>query len=116
MGYKRTWKPSKTAARAFAESMREIDEFCTKHGIHQSRSGDSYYFMINGKNYRVSNHSVEASDAAAYDDLTGEQQRELYHGGRDAETIYIHAGKTRILQIYNDLAAGVELDGRGNRK
>ena len=28
----------------------------------------------------------------------------------------IHAGKARIMEIYNDLAAGYELDGRGNRK
>lgn len=31
-------------------------------------------------------------------------------------TVYIHAGKTRIIEIYNDLKAGYQLDGRGNRK
>ena len=111
------WKPSKTAAREFAEKMREIEAFCSEHGIHSSLSNDSYYFTLNGVNYRVSNHSVEASNAKAYDSVTGEKRRELYHeGGREADTVYIHASKTRIMEIYNDLAAGYELDGRGNRK
>lgn len=116
MAYRR-FKPSKTAAREFAKKMQEISEFCAEHGIQQSYNGDSYYFVINGKTIRVSNHSVEASNAAAYDELTGEQTRELYHaGGRERDTVYIHASKTRIIEIYNDLTAGYELDGRGNRK
>lgn len=113
----RKWKPSKTAAREFAKKMDEIEVFCAEHNIISSRSNDSYYFTIGGINYRVSNHSVEASNAAAYDSLTGEKHRELYHeDGREANTRYIHAGKTRIIEIYNDLMAGYELDGRGNRK
>lgn len=115
MAYRYKYKPSKKAAREFAAKMREIDEFCASHGIQQSRAGDSYYFSINGKKYRVSNHSVEASNAAAFDWM-GNQVRHLYHeGGRDGGTIYIHAGKTRIIEIYTDLLAGFELDGRGNK-
>lgn len=34
----------------------------------------------------------------------------------EEDTVYIHASKTRIIQIYNDLKDGYELDGRGNRK
>ena len=110
------WKPSKTAAREFASKMREIDQFCAEHGICASRSNDSYYFSINGVAYRVSNHSIEASNAKAYDPVTGEQLRELYHETeRSKDTVYIHAGKTRIIDIYNDLLAGYQLDGRGNR-
>lgn len=112
----RKWKPSRSAARAFVEKMDEIGAFCAEHGIEQSRSGDSYYFLLNGQKYRVSNHSIEASNAAAFDAVTGEQRRDLYHAGsRDDETVYIHAGKTRIAEIYNDLAAGHKLDGRGCR-
>jgi hypothetical protein len=111
------FKPSKSAARDFAKKMQEIEEFCRENHIEQSRSGDSYYFTLNGKNYRVSNHSVEASNAAAFNEITGEQARELYHShGRESETFYIHAGKTRIIEIFNELKAGYELDGRGNRK
>lgn len=117
MSYRRSWKPSKAAKAAFASQMSEIDEFCAAHGISRSLSSDSYYFTLNGRSYRVSNHSVESSNAAAYDEVTGEQKRDLYHAaGREDDTVYIHAGKTRIIGIYNDLAAGYELDGRGNRK
>lgn len=56
--------------------MDEIAEFCAENGIQQSRRGDSYYFIINGVNYRVSNHTIEASNRAAFDELTGEQLHE----------------------------------------
>lgn len=114
MAYGRKWKPSKTAARQFEKTMDEIADFCRENGIQQSRRGDSYYFTINGTPYRVSNHTIEASNRAAFDELTGEQLRELYHeGGRDTDTVYITAGKTRIREIYNALKAGKRLDGRG---
>ena len=115
MAYGR-WKPSKSAAIEFAQKMGEIDAFCNENGISASRSNDSYYFTLNGKNYRVSNHSIEASNAKAYD-WKGEQIREKYHDDvRDDETVYIHASKTRIIEIYNDLKNGYELDGRGYRR
>lgn len=114
MSYK--WKPSKSAARDFAANMDEITSFCAENGISASRNNDSYYFTIAGKRYRVSNHSVEASNAKAVNWL-GEQVRDEYHpGGREDDVTYIHAGKTRIIEIYNDLKAGYTLDGRGNRK
>ena len=103
MAYGRRWKPSKTAKREFAQKMDEIDTFCAEHEIDQSRSSDSYYFSINGQEYRVSNHSVEASGVRYHPD------------GRKNSTVYIHAGKTRIMEIYNDLASGYKLDGRGCR-
>lgn len=111
------WSPSKKAKRKFAEKMKEIYDFCTEHGIYASRTNDSYYFTINGVNYRVSNHSIEASNKAAYDEVSGTKRRPLYHDdGRKDDTVYIHAGKSRIIEIYNDLEAGFKLDGRGNRK
>ena len=71
--------------------------------------------MLNGINYRVSNHTVETSNSKAYDDF-GNKTRELYHPqGREDNTVYITAGKTRIIDIYNDLKAGYKLDKRGNR-
>jgi hypothetical protein len=109
------WKPSKAQARAFAQQMKEIDEFCLVNGIEKSYSCDSYYFTINGQKYRVSNHSVETSNSKAFNEF-GEQTREIYHkGGREEDTIYIHASKTRIIDIYNDLKNGYKLDGNGNR-
>ena len=113
MSYK--WRPSRTAKREFARKMDEIDEFCNKNGIHQSSSSDSYYFTINGKSYRVSNHTIAASNRHAYDRVTGVQIRPLYHDF-DTYDAEITAGKTRIIQIYNDLKSGYELDKRGFRK
>ena len=109
------YKFSKTKAREFAEQMSAIEDFCAENGISKSRTSDSYYFILNGKNYRVSNHTIASSNAHAFNEF-GEQIREKYHGDEeDKNTIYITAGKTRIIDIYNDLKAGYELDRRGNR-
>lgn len=109
MGYRH--KPSRTKARAFAEEMSGISQFCTENGICQSVSSDSYYFSLNGKSYRVSNHTIAASNAGAYDFL-GNKVREKYHGDNE-DLVCITAGKTRIIQIYNDLKSGKKLDRRG---
>lgn len=117
MGFGYRYKPSKTKIREYAEKMDRIDDFCSKNNISKSENSDSYYFEINGQKYRVSNHSVESSNRGAYEEGTHEQIRELYHPeGREKDTIYIHAGKTRIMEIYENLKAGKELDGRGNVK
>jgi len=111
----RKWKPSKTAKREFAKKMSEVEDFCREHDIDYSKSMDSFYFTINGQAYRVSNHSVELSNYHAYDDL-GNLIRPLYHkNGRLSDVIYIHAGKTRIIDIYTDLLNGYRLDGKGYR-
>lgn len=117
MGFGYRYKPSKTKIREYAEKMDRIDDFCSKNNISRSANSDYYYFEINGQKYRVSNHSVESSNRGAYEEGTHEQIRELYHPeGREKDTIYIHAGKTRIMEIYENLKAGKELDGRGNIK
>jgi hypothetical protein len=110
------WKPSKTAKREFAQKMDEISEFCKQNGISQSNNGDSYYFEINGQKYRVSNHAVESRNK--YDELTGELLNARGYAmdtERKDTIIYIHASKTRIIDIYKDLKAGYKLNGRGER-
>lgn len=115
MGYGRRWKPSKSSKREFAEIMDEIRDFCIENGIYMSASADSYYFVIDGKEYRVSNHTVETSNRGAYDEF-GIQIREKYHpNGEEPNVTYITAGKTRIREIYTDLKAGYVLDRRGYR-
>lgn len=110
------FKPSKKQAAEFAAKMKEIEIFCNANGISQSLRGDSYYFTLNGICYRVSNHTIEASNVKAFNEF-GEQIRDIYHpNGRDTDTVYITASKTRIIEIYNDLKNGFELDKRGNRK
>lgn len=116
MAYGRRWRPSKSAIADFKAKMDEVREFCDEKGINYSQSMDSFYFVLNGQNYRVSNHSVEASNRHAFTE-DGEQIRELYHeDGRRDDTIYIHASKTRVKEIYQNLEAGKVLDGRGNVK
>lgn len=100
----RKWKPSATAKRDFADTMSNIEAFCREHNISKSASSDSYYFTLNGVEYRVSNHSVESS------------KKEYHPNGREKGVRYIHASKTRIVDIYNNLFQGYDLDGRGNRK
>ena len=114
MGY-RKWKPSKTAAREFASTMEKIKSFCNENGIDYSKTLDSYYFRLDGVDYRVSNHTIELSNYKSYDEF-GNKVREKYHpNGREENTVYITAGKTRIVEIYNDLKAGYKLDKRGYR-
>lgn len=108
------YKPSKLKAIQFAMEMDFIREFCEKNNIQTSKNNDSYYFTLNGTNYRVSNHTIEASNKAAFDIDTGMYKRDLYHETeRKDDTVYIHAGKTRIIDIYNDLKAGYKLNGKG---
>lgn len=108
------YKPSKLKAIQFAMEMDFIREFCEKNNIQTSKNNDSYYFTLNGTNYRVSNHTIEASNKAAFDIDTGMYKRDLYHETeRKDDTVYIHAGKTRIIDIYNDLKAGYKLNKKG---
>lgn len=114
MAYAKKWKPSRTKAKEFAQKMDDVQSFCDDKGISYSRSMDSFYFFLAGKHYRVSNHSVEASNHAAFSDFG--TVRDLYHpAGRTDDTIYIHASKTRIIDIYMDIFAGHSIDGHGNR-
>lgn len=111
--YKRKWKPSKTKAKEFAIEMENIKEFCYENGISHSKTMDSYYFTLDGIYYRVSNHTMETSNVHAYNDF-GEQVREKYHNKDDFENLVcITAGKTRIIEIYNNLKDGKILDKRG---
>ncbi len=109
------WKPSKKAKEEFKNKMGEIERFLDEHAeISASRSMDSFYFTVNGTQYRVSNHSIESSNARAYDKYTGEQIRWKYHDDeRDKETRYIHASKTRLIEIYTAIKNGNKVDGRG---
>lgn len=110
------YKPSRAKRTQFAKEMKEIEEFCNQNGIIVSKNNDSYYFTLNDINYRVSNHTIEASNKAAFDIDTGMYKRDLYHETeRKDDTVYIHAGKTRIMDIYNDLKAGYKLNRKGYR-
>lgn len=110
------FKLSKAKKIEFAKKMHEIDEFCKLNNIEKSMSSDSYYFSIDGQKYRVSNHSIETSNARAFNE-NGDKTRDFYHPDkRESDTVYIHASKTRIIEIYTNLKNGYTLDGYGNIK
>ena len=113
MGYKNNWKPSKTAAREFAQEMDRLQAFCDNKGISYSSSMDSYYFSHNGTDYRVSNHAVTNRFNWHYN---GVEWVKVYKdtAHKDDTTYYIHASKTRIEEIYNRITSGQPVDGRGN--
>ena len=106
------YKFSKVAKRDFKEQMDLIRTFCQEHNIQHSLSFDSYYFTIDGKHYRVSNHTIAASDRGMFNQ-NGEQIRDSYHDQDIDVTINITASKTRIITIYSDLLRGLKLDKRG---
>ena len=111
----RKWKPSKAAVAEFKKNMDELEDFLLAHmDISASASRDSFYFTHAGTKYRISNHSIEASNSKAYNYI-GEQVREKYHADqREQDTRYIHASKTRLIEIYNRIMSGIEVDGHGN--
>ena len=115
MSYGR-WKPSRAKAKEYAEKMNEVQAFCDTHGIRYSGTMDSYYFTLGGQRYRVSNHTIKASNRKAYhfDELSGQKfkVRDEYHG-TDESLICFTVSKTRLPEIYEALAAGKTLDKRG---
>lgn len=109
----RRWRPTKAQMKEYISKMNEIDEFCKVHNIERSASSDSYYFTLNGQDYRISNHTIEASNKRAYDG-SGRQKRHKYHPDEREDNIkYIHASKTRLIEIYKILETGCEVDGYG---
>ena len=106
------WKPSKTRAREFAQQMDSIRNYCDENGIDYSCSMDSFYFSINGEEYRVSNHTQAASDRGMYS-WDGTKLRDSYHETRYDRDHEITASKTRIIDIHQALLAGKKLDKRG---
>lgn len=113
MAYK--YSPSKAKRAEFASKVKEVEEYCKLNNIQVSRSGDSFYFEVNGKKCRISNHTVETSDNGALESFfrTG-VMRESYH--QQNYDIDILASKTRLIEIHQALLAGYQLDGRGKIK
>ena len=84
--------------------MSEIKKFCKANNITCSGSEhpNIYHFTLNGVDYCVSNFAFErymCKDKFDFD-----------------KTVFITAGRTRIIDIYEDLKAGYKLDKRGFRQ
>ena len=100
--------------RNFAIKMKEITKFCLKNNIQVGTNHNSYTFSLNGKNYIVSNFGTD--DFKKY--ITklanqGVKQAVRYLQILEKEIISIQASKLRIMEIYNDLKAGKQLDKNG---
>ncbi len=88
MRYK--WKPSKAKIAEFKKQMTAIEEYCKENNIQSSLSNDSYYFRHNGKKYRISNHKA--------------------HEGNSDIDFYIHASKTRLIEIHKAIINGESVE------
>ena len=106
------YKPSKKKKEEFKKQIQEISQFCIDNNIKHSLSYDSYYFTINNKEYRVSNHTIEKSNEGCFNEF-GDKIRNSYHEYDNPNMICITASKTRIIEIYNNLKNGVKLNKRG---
>lgn len=100
--------------RDFAIKMKEITKFCLKNNINIGTNHNSYTFSLNGKNYIVSNFGTD--DFKKY--ITklanqGVKEAVRYLQILEKEIISIQASKLRIMEIYNDLKAGKQLDKNG---
>lgn len=84
----------------------DLNEFCRQNGIRRSKSGDSFYFEIRGKLYRVSNHTQQYSNECSWS-LNGKRLRHNYHPkGGDGEVTII-APRSQLKQIYRKLNTGI---------
>lgn len=108
-------KFSNTKKRELAIQYDDLNEFLARNKeIQASSSLDSFYFEIDSKKIRVSNHTVSASNRGAYDEFYN-QKREEYHSTNQYD-IQITASKFKLPEIYKNLKAGKTLDRRGNLK
>ena len=100
--------------RDFAIKMKEITRFCLKNNIQIGTNHNSYTFSLNGKNYIVSNFGTD--DFKKYITKLANQgikEAVRYLQILEKEIISIQASKLRIMEIYNDLKAGKQLDKNG---
>lgn len=90
-------KSPRTQIKSFLDTIDEIDNFCVENSIKTNKSRDNYFFNIGEQKYHISDRPVEIND------IDGIQE----------STIHIIAGKTRLINIYNNLKDGILLDSRG---
>lgn len=104
--------------RNFAIKMKEIIKFCRANKIYMAANYNSYSFWLNDKRYLVTNYNFDDykkylknlssqgfSPAAIY--------LKMLENEYDDNVIRIQASKLRIMEIYNDLKLGKQLDKNG---
>ena len=104
--------------RNFAIKMKQIIKFCMANKIYMAANYNSYSFWLNGKRYLVTNYNFD--DYKKYlKKLSGQGfapatiYLKMLENEYDDNVIRIQASKLRIMEIYNDLKAGKQLDKNG---
>lgn len=91
--YKKIKGLSYAKIKAYKDKIKEIDAFCKENEISVSGNYSCYEFELDGQRYVVAN--------------------DKYY--KKPNAIFFYAGKTRIIEIYNDLKNGYKLDKRAFR-
>ena len=101
--------------RNFAIKMKQIIKFCMANKIYMAANYNSYSFWLNGKRYLVTNYNFD--DYKKYLKKLSSQgfspatmYLKMLENEYDDNVIRIQASKLRIMEIYNDLKAGKQLD------
>ena len=104
--------------RNFAIKMKEIIKFCRANKIYMAANYNSYSFWLNDKRYLVTNYNFD--DYKKYLKKLSNQgfypaamYLKMLENEYDDNVIRIQASKLRIMEIYNDLKAGKQLDKNG---
>lgn len=104
--------------RNFAIKMKQIIKFCMANKIYMAANYNSYSFWLNGKRYLVTNYNFD--DYKKYLKKLSNQgfapatiYLKMLENEYDDNVIRIQASKLRIMEIYNDLKAGKQLDKNG---
>ena len=104
--------------RDFAIKMKEIIKFCRANKIYMAANYNSYSFWLNGKRYLVTNYNFD--DYKKYLKNLSNQgftpaaiYLKMLENEYDDNVIRIQASKLRIMEIYNDLKLGKQLDKNG---
>ena len=104
--------------RNFAIKMKQIIKFCMANKIYMAANYNSYSFWLNGKRYLITNYNFD--DYKKYLKKLSNQRfapatiyLKMLENEYDDNVIRIQASKLRIMEIYNNLKAGKQLDKNG---
>ena len=92
-GHKSKYNLSQKKITEYKRKMREIEKFCKENNIKASYNYNNYEFELNGIKYTIQNCATPPSTE---------------------NEVFIYAGKTRLIEIYDCLKAGKKIDRRGN--
>lgn len=94
---------------------KEIKKFCIENNIEYSTPLFSFYFEMGGENYMVSEQRINTNIKKQFDE-NGKPTVMFWHSlSHILNSTKIIARKGRLIDIYQDLKNGYELDMNGER-